>query len=124
VLPLTKPSRRRNKAHLAFVASQLCLVCQSSPCDAHHLKFAQPQALGRKVSDEFTVPFAVNIIVNCISMAMKPLGGQTCKSLPSTPRKNSGELTMFMTLTMGRPIGHDSINWKRFPRAIKTKIYQ
>ncbi|WP_026233682.1 ERF family protein [Bradyrhizobium sp. WSM4349] len=24
--------------------------------DAHHLKFAQPRALGRKVSDEFTVP--------------------------------------------------------------------
>jgi hypothetical protein len=26
------------------------------PCDAHHLKFAQPRSLGRKVSDEFTVP--------------------------------------------------------------------
>jgi ERF superfamily len=54
--PLDKPARRRNKAHLAFVASQPCLVCRRSPCDAHHLKFAQPQALGRKVSDEFTVP--------------------------------------------------------------------
>jgi hypothetical protein len=48
--------RRRNKAHLAFVAAQPCLVCQRSPCDAHHLKFAQPRSLGRKVSDEFTVP--------------------------------------------------------------------
>jgi len=27
-----------------------------SPCDAHHLKLAQPRSLGRKVSDEFTVP--------------------------------------------------------------------
>jgi hypothetical protein len=27
-----------------------------TPVDAHHLKFAQPRALGRKVSDEFTVP--------------------------------------------------------------------
>jgi hypothetical protein len=53
---LSKPSRKRNRAHLAFVASQPCLICQRSPCDAHHLKFAQPQALGRKVSDEFTVP--------------------------------------------------------------------
>jgi hypothetical protein len=26
------------------------------PSDAHHIKFAQPKALGRKVSDEFTVP--------------------------------------------------------------------
>src|ERR1700676_2219123 len=54
--PLRKSMRRRNKAHLAFVAAQPCLVCQRSPCDAHHLKFAQPRSLGRKVSDEFTVP--------------------------------------------------------------------
>jgi hypothetical protein len=48
--------RARNKAHLRFVAAQPCLVCQRSPCDAHHLRFAQPRALGRKVSDEYTVP--------------------------------------------------------------------
>jgi len=56
VTPLRKSMRRRSKAHLAFVASQPCLVCQRLPCDAHHLKFAQPRSLGRKVSDEFTVP--------------------------------------------------------------------
>jgi len=56
VTPLKKPVRRRNKAHLAFVAEQPCLVCNRSPCDAHHLKFTQPNTLGRKVSDEFTVP--------------------------------------------------------------------
>ncbi|MCK1675333.1 ERF family protein [Bradyrhizobium sp. 150] len=49
-------SRKRNKAHLAFVRDQPCLICKQTPCDAHHLKFAQPRALGRKVSDEFTVP--------------------------------------------------------------------
>jgi hypothetical protein len=53
---LRKETRRRDKAHLAFVAAQPCLVCQRSPSDAHHLKFAQPRALGSKVSDEFTVP--------------------------------------------------------------------
>lgn len=56
VIPLPKTLRRRNKHHLTFVASQPCLVCKRAPCDAHHLKFAQPRALGRKVSDEFTVP--------------------------------------------------------------------
>ena len=56
VTPLRKTVRVRNKSHLIFVAAQPCLVCQRSPCDAHHLKFAQPQSLGRKVSDEFTVP--------------------------------------------------------------------
>ncbi|QIG91089.1 ERF family protein [Bradyrhizobium sp. 6(2017)] len=48
--------RRRSKAHLMFVREQPCLVCRQSPTDAHHLKFAQPKALGRKVSDEYTVP--------------------------------------------------------------------
>ncbi|MFL5335408.1 MAG: single-stranded DNA-binding protein, partial [Geminicoccaceae bacterium] len=56
VLALTKPRRRRDKDHLAFVAAQPRLVCGRQPCDAHHLRFAQPRALGRKVSDEFTVP--------------------------------------------------------------------
>jgi hypothetical protein len=46
----------RDKDHRKFVASQPCLVCGRSPADAHHLRFAQPRALGRKVSDEFTVP--------------------------------------------------------------------
>jgi len=55
-MPRRECSGSRNKVHLAFVAAQLCLVCQRSPCDAHHLKFAQPRTLGRKVSDEFTVP--------------------------------------------------------------------
>jgi hypothetical protein len=51
-----EPPRKRTKVHLLFVRDQPCLVCQQTPCDAHHLKFAQPRALGRKVSDEFTVP--------------------------------------------------------------------
>ena len=56
VTPLTKTVRKRSKAHLTFVASQPCLICKAAPCDAHHLKVAGPQSLGRKVSDEFTVP--------------------------------------------------------------------
>jgi hypothetical protein len=56
VVPRAKQVRHRNKAHLRFVAAQPCAVCQSTPCDAHHLKFAQPNAMGLKVSDEFTVP--------------------------------------------------------------------
>ncbi|WP_065756410.1 ERF family protein [Bradyrhizobium paxllaeri] len=51
-----EPVRRRSKAHLSFVRSQPCLICKQVPSDPHHLKFAQTKALGRKVSDEFTVP--------------------------------------------------------------------
>jgi hypothetical protein len=38
------------------VAKQACLICGRRPADAHHLRFAQHRALGRKVSDEFIVP--------------------------------------------------------------------
>jgi ERF superfamily len=53
---LTKPVRKRDKAHRDFVCSQPCLICGRRPSDAHHIRFGQPRALGRKVSDEFTVP--------------------------------------------------------------------
>ena len=53
---LNKTIRRRSKPHLLFVGAQPCLICAQTPCDAHHLKFAQTKAMGRKVSDEFTVP--------------------------------------------------------------------
>jgi hypothetical protein len=55
-LTFGEPRRLRDKAHLKFVASQPCLICGRSPVDAHHLRFAQPRAMGLKVSDEFTVP--------------------------------------------------------------------
>ena len=51
-----EPRRVRDKEHVRFVAKQPCLVCGRRPSDAHHLRFAQHRALGRKVSDEFTVP--------------------------------------------------------------------
>ncbi len=56
VLALSEPKRLRDKNHLRFVASQPCLICGRQPSDPHHLRFAQPRAIGLKVSDEFTVP--------------------------------------------------------------------
>jgi hypothetical protein len=56
VLTISEPRRIRDKEHLRFVARQSCLICGRSPSDAHHIRFAQLRALGRKVSDEFTVP--------------------------------------------------------------------
>jgi hypothetical protein len=56
VLSLPAPRRIRDRDHVKLVAKQPCLVCGRRPADAHHLRFAQSSALGRKVSDEFTVP--------------------------------------------------------------------
>ena len=51
-----KTIRLRDKEHCKFVATQPCIVCGRMPSEAHHIRFAQPRALGRKVSDEYTVP--------------------------------------------------------------------
>ena len=51
-----EPRRLRDREHVRFVAKQPCLICGRKPSDPHHLRFAQHRALGRKVSDEFTVP--------------------------------------------------------------------
>jgi hypothetical protein len=53
---LGKTIRLRDKEHRKFVTLQPCLVCGRVPSDSHYLKFAQPRALGHRVSDEFTVP--------------------------------------------------------------------
>jgi hypothetical protein len=51
-----KPRRCRDKDHLRFICKQPCTLCGRTPCEAHHLRFAQPRAMGRRASDEFTVP--------------------------------------------------------------------
>ena len=55
-LPLGAPKRLRDQEHLLFVGSLPCIVCGRRPAHAHHLRFAQPRAMGSKVSDEWTVP--------------------------------------------------------------------
>jgi len=56
VLALPEVRRRRDREHIQFVGKQACLICGRRPSDAHHVRLAQTGALGRKVSDEFTVP--------------------------------------------------------------------
>jgi ERF superfamily len=56
ILALPVPRRVRDRDHVKSVAKQPCMVCGRRPADAHHLRSAQLPALGRKVSDEFTVP--------------------------------------------------------------------
>ena len=55
-LSISMPRRLRSKEHLRYVAVNPCLVCGRTPSHAHHLRIAQPRALGRKVGDQWTVP--------------------------------------------------------------------
>ena len=56
VTVIGKPVCDRDRDHLRFVAAQPCLVCGRTPSDPHHVKFAEHRAMGRRVSDRFTVP--------------------------------------------------------------------
>jgi hypothetical protein len=56
VTVIGKPVRDRDRDHLRFVAAQPCLICGRTPSDPHHIKFAEQRAMGRRVSDRFTVP--------------------------------------------------------------------
>jgi DNA recombination protein Rad52 len=58
-LETTRTRRLRDEDHLRLVAKQPCLICGRLPSHAHHLRFVQPRALGKKVSDEWTVPLCV-----------------------------------------------------------------
>ena len=56
VIVIGKPVRERDRDHLRFVAAQPCLICGRTPSDPHHIKFAEQRAMGRRVSDRFSVP--------------------------------------------------------------------
>ena len=51
-----EPRRVRDKEHLRFVASLPCLVCGRAPSQPHHIRFAQPRAIGSKPGDQWVVP--------------------------------------------------------------------
>ncbi len=60
MLRLSEPRRIRSRDHLRNVARRPCLICGRTPSHAHHLRFAQPSAMARKVSDEFVVPLCAS----------------------------------------------------------------
>ena len=56
----------RSAAFLGFVRQLPCLVCGTSPpVHAHHITYAEPSGMGRKVGDNWTVPFVVGAITVC-----------------------------------------------------------
>ena len=54
--PVPAEGALRQRPSACATRSTPCLVCGRAPTDPHHVRFAQSRALGRKVSDEFTVP--------------------------------------------------------------------
>jgi Rad52/22 family double-strand break repair protein len=91
-LPLAIPKRLRDAEHLQFVAAQPCVVCGRTPSHAHHIRFAQPRAMGAKVSDEFTVPlcFLHHRSLHDTTAARKRPGGKCTAAIHSSKRSGSG----------------------------------
>jgi ERF superfamily len=86
-----KTIRLRDKEHCRFVATQPCVVCGRTPAEAHHIRFAQPRALGRKVSDEYTRSLsAASIIATSMATAMRPHGGRGSAWIPCRSRSSCG----------------------------------
>ena len=85
-----KPRRLRDKLHREFVAAQPCVVCGRQPSDAHHLRFTQPRALGRKVSDEFTVPLCRMHHRESIARLKSSTGGHGWASIQSPSQTSFG----------------------------------
>jgi hypothetical protein len=83
-----KTIRLRDKDHRKFVSSHPCLVCGRLPADTHHLRFAQPRALGRKTSS--LSQCAVSIIASCTGMATRRRGGERPRSIRFRSRAGFG----------------------------------
>jgi hypothetical protein len=102
-LALSEPRRYRDREHLKFVSLQPCLVCGRRPSDAHHLRFMQPRALGRRVSDEFAVPLCRTHTGPSTGGGTKRHGGEKPVSSRSSLPASSGP--RHAVSTVPRPFG-------------------
>jgi hypothetical protein len=78
--------------HLPFVVSKPCLVSGRNRTHAHHLKFAQPAVLGRKVSDEFTVPLSRGIDARKVAEGLwraRRRGATVARGIDALPKVTS-----------------------------------
>lgn len=52
---MEKPDRIRSKQYLKSIREKPCVVC-GGISEAHHVTYAQPKAMARKVGDQYTIP--------------------------------------------------------------------
>ncbi len=81
----------RYATHLKFVVSRPCLICAQQPSDPHHVRYAQPRAIGIKVNDEFTVPLCRGHIPSYIKSATTRPGERALKSTRYWSPKSFGQ---------------------------------
>jgi hypothetical protein len=127
----SEPRRFRDKDHVKFVAKLPCLICGRRPSDAHHLRFAQHRALGRKVSDEFIVPLCrghhreVHRSGDEASWWSKagidPIGAARTLWTETHPLRSVAEATHPDQSTASRAVTPDSTSDPRLPKAPRNR---
>ena len=63
-----KELRIKDKKYLKWVASNPCIICQHTDCNAHHITYAIPRGFGLKTGDQFTLPLCIKhhaLLHNC-----------------------------------------------------------
>jgi hypothetical protein len=138
VLGFPEPRRIRDRDHIRHVIEQACLVCGRRPSDPHHLRFAQSRALGRKVSDEFTVPLCRahhreihrcgnegswwrNTGIDPLAAARAGLKHIRCRER-EPPSRITGKLATGDTADLSSSIIHRSLARRIFLPALSVKI--
>src|SRR5271169_1724992 len=98
-----KAIRLRDKEHCRYLTTQPCVVCGRTPSEAHHIRFAQPRALGRKVSDEYTVPVCRLHHRDLHGYGTRPHGG----------RRSASTLCLSHSSCGGDRVGPSDVQWDR-----------
>jgi hypothetical protein len=91
-------------------AKQPCLICGRQPCDAHHLRFAQPRGLASRPCRS-----AADIVARCIEPGSKLIGGKMPALMPSILLANFGsKRTRFELWRRRRPmVGRSPWRWRQ-----------
>ena len=56
ILSGDKVQRLKDRKYLKWISDQICLLCLTNPCQAHHLTFAMPRGFSQKTGDQWAVP--------------------------------------------------------------------
>jgi hypothetical protein len=85
-----EPRRVHDRGHVRYLATQRCLVCGRSPSDAHHLRFAQSRAPGRRWAMSLVSHYVEGTIAPCTVTATKSDGGRRSVSTLASRRERYG----------------------------------
>ena len=102
--PSVKLRRSRDKDHLRFISMQPCTVCGRQPCEAHHLRYAQPGHLAARCQTSSQFRFVASTIESFTGKVTSARGGPSSTWILCPLRSGSGNtLGVFLAMSKGTP---------------------